>query len=51
MIDGNMFLNLTDRDLKDLFENFVVRKKIRDIQMQQVFIQEFSSVDNEVLCN
>lgn len=50
MIDGNMFLNLTDRDLKDLFENFVVRKKIRDIQMQQVFMQEFSS-DNEVLCN
>lgn len=50
MIDGNMFLNLTDRDLKDLFENFVVRKKIRDIQMQHVFMQEFSS-DNEVLFN
>jgi hypothetical protein len=36
MVDGNMFMNLNDGDLKDLFDAFIVRKKIRDIQMQQV---------------
>lgn len=37
MVDGNMFMNLNDGDLKDLFDALIVRKKIRDIQMQQVY--------------
>ncbi|XP_062590938.1 uncharacterized protein LOC134252466 [Saccostrea cucullata] len=40
MVDGNMFMNLNDGDLKDLFDAFIVRKKIRDIQMQQRELKE-----------
>ncbi|CAC5426615.1 unnamed protein product [Mytilus coruscus] len=34
-INGHIFMSLTDRDLKDLFPEFMIRKRIRDLQITE----------------